>query len=377
MGGVSARGLMHIGFVVPAGLEKHSGGFLYDRMLVDHLRGRGCRVDVLPIEWGSYPGDLLRNFSRMLNGSFDPRSLDVLLEDELSHPTLLAFNRGIHRQAGPPIIAVVHHLRSSEPRQDRINALYRRIEAVFLSEIDGAVCNSHATRASVETLWPEVRPSVVAYPGRGRAHAPVDPETARARALRAGPLRLVFVGNVIPRKGLLTLVEALAALAERDWELEIIGDLSVDPGHARRIRRAIMMNGLESKVSLCGRLDDLSLATRLTNAHAMVVPSTYEGFGIAYLDGMAFGLPSVATTAGGAPELVRQGVNGLLVAPGDTSALVRALMSLMEDRTALARMGVNALETYERHPSWSDSLDLVYGFLTRVKKTTGLLAMAG
>jgi glycosyltransferase involved in cell wall biosynthesis len=359
--------MMHVGFIVPGSLDNHSGGFLYDRMLVQHLRSRGWRIDVIPVAWGRYAEDLLRNLGLTSPQRFDPGSLDLLLEDELSHPALLSLNRGIRRQTNLPIVAVVHHLRSSEARSGRMNALYRWIERLYLTDIDGAICNSLATRQSVEALWPEARPSVVAYPGRAQMKSQVNPEDVRTRAWSAGPLKIVFVGNLIPRKGLLTLLDALAGISQLDWELDVVGDPSIDRAHLRRIRWAIARAGLDHRVRLRGRLEERSLSALLAEAHTMVVPSTYEGFGIAYLDGMAYGLPAVGTTAGGAAELVHHGHNGFLIQPGDANSLAQSLASLMCDRKALAKMGVAALGTYRNHPSWSDSGEVVRSFLLGMK----------
>jgi glycosyltransferase involved in cell wall biosynthesis len=109
----------------------------------------------------------------------------------------------------------------------------------------------------------------------------------------------------------------------------------------------------------------------------MVMPSTHEGFGIAYLDGMAYGLPAVATSAGGARELVRHGHNGLLVPPDDPVALADQLARLIEDRRWLTLMGQAALATYREHPTWRDSAEVVRGFLTGLKNKPDRPAMAG
>lgn len=368
---------MRLGFIIPGSLGNQSGGFLYDRMLVEHLRSRGCRVEVLPVRWGSYAGDLLRNVPRRLPPGFDPGSLDLLLEDELSHPALLSFNRWVRRELDLPIVSVVHHLRSSEAWPACIHAVYRRIERTYLAHVDGAVCNSQATRRNVEALWPEPRPCIIARPGRGRLESRITAGQVRARALRPGPLKLIFLGNIIPRKGLHTLFTALAAIDDQDWQLDVIGDPTVDPGYVRRSLRFIARHRLDHKVRFLGRLDDASLPASLSDGHLMVMPSDYEGFGIAYLDGMAFGLPAVATTAGGAGEIVRDDYNGLLLTPGDVDGLVGGLTRLGQDRHALAEMGIAALETYRHHPTWSESLELVRTFVTGFERRAGRSMTAG
>jgi glycosyltransferase involved in cell wall biosynthesis len=95
----------------------------------------------------------------------------------------------------------------------------------------------------------------------------------------------------------------------------------------------------------------------------MVVPSYYEGFGIAYLEGMAFGLPAIGTTAGAVPELLKHAENGYLITPGDSHALARHLEALASDRALLARIGSGALESFQSKPTWRESGEAVRKFL--------------
>ena len=81
----------------------------------------------------------------------------------------------------------------------------------------------------------------------------------------------------------------------------------------------IAQNHLSSFVFLHGSLNNQPLIKKLKNAHVLVVPSSYEGFGIVYLEGMGFGLPAIGTTAGAAGEVIRDGVDGFLIQPGDCS----------------------------------------------------------
>jgi glycosyltransferase involved in cell wall biosynthesis len=87
----------------------------------------------------------------------------------------------------------------------------------------------------------------------------------------------------------------------------------------------------------------------------MAVPSSYEGFGIVYLEGMHFGLPAIAGTAGAAKELVHHGHNGFLVPPGDAAALSRRISLLMEDRELLKRLSLAAQRSAAAHPTWNES----------------------
>ncbi len=83
----------------------------------------------------------------------------------------------------------------------------------------------------------------------------------------------------------------------------------------------IEQNNLSSFVSLHGSLDKEPLIEKLKQAHVLVVPSSYEGYGIVYLEGMCFGLPAIGTTAGAAGEIIKDGQTGYLIEPNDLASL--------------------------------------------------------
>jgi len=348
---------MRVGLTLYGSLDDQSGGFRYDRELVEGLRAAGDTVEVVALPWRSYP----RGLADALSPSVRDRlavDVDVMLQDELAHPSLVGVNRALPY----PVVSVVHHLRASEPR--RLAPLYRAVERRYLATVDGAVCNSHATREAVEaTGGPPADRAVVAPPAGDR----FDPDLAGREIddrAREGPLRVAFVGNVEPRKGLDTLVEGLARL-EEPWELTAVGRHR-DAAHVRRVQRRIAAAGTAGRVRLPGRLPDPELADVLRRNHVLAVPSRYEGFGIVYLEGMSFGLPAVATTAGGAREVVEDGETGYLVEPDDPAGVGQALSALAGDRDRLARMGRAARRRYERHPDWTETTSRVRSLLRAV-----------
>ena len=93
------------------------------------------------------------------------------------------------------------------------------------------------------------------------------------------------------------------------------------------------------------------------------MPAQHEGFGIVYLEGMANGLPALASAAGGAVELVTHGQNGYLITPGDTKALAHLIATLNNDRRRLAELGMAAQRTWLAHPTWDEMAERVRAFL--------------
>ncbi|TKR25586.1 glycosyltransferase family 4 protein [Natronomonas salsuginis] len=347
---------MRVGLTLYGDIDERSGGFRYDRKLLQGLRAAGDTVELVELPWRRYPRGLLDNASPRLRDRLDV-DVDVMLQDELAHPSLLRANR----QLPYPIVSIVHHLRASESR--RLSPLYRAIERRYLGTVDGAVCNSTTTRDIVTGLGVDPGLTAVAPPAGDQFDPDLDDGTIEHRA-RERPLRVVFVGNVTPRKGLKTLIEGLSA-AETDVKLTVVGR-SADERYAAAVRRSVRREGLADRVDLAGELSEEELETVLRSSHVLAVPSRYEGFGIVYLEGMSFGLPAIASRAGGATDVVTDGETGVLVDPGNSAAIAGALTRFDADRDRLASMGKAARRRYESHPDWRETTARVRGLLEAV-----------
>lgn len=370
---------MRLGLIIYGGLDTLSGGYLYDRQLVAHLRSQGDHVEIISLPRRSYARHLVDNFSSTLLGRLQQLCLDILLQDELNHPSLFWLNRCLRERVSYPFVSIVHHLRSSEARPAWQNRFYRLVERHYLSGVDGFIFNSRTTRQSVIDCLQNhtsLVPSVIAYPAGDRFKPKINDQAIVERASIPGPLRLLFLGNIIPRKGLHTLLGALSQLPDPQnagsWTLKIIGSLEVDPSYASRIRRFVDHYGLGEKVQFLGVLDDHTLAEQLSSSHVLVVPSSYEGFGIVYLEGMGFGLPAIATSNGAAGEIITSGKDGFIIPAGDESSLANHLQELIQDRQRLQSMSLAARQRYEAQPSWEASMSCARAFLHSLVNPTRL-----
>jgi glycosyltransferase involved in cell wall biosynthesis len=350
---------MRVGFVIYGSLDTLTGGYLYDRKLVEHLAAHGDDVEVVSLPWRNYARHLSDNASRALARRLDGGRFDVLVQDELNHPSLVLTNR---RLAACPIVAMVHVLRVDELSGSLLRPLYAAAERRFLGGVDGAIFCCDATRASAEKLVGRPLRGTVAHPCADHLDAPATREPAG----RGGPLRVVSVANVVPRKSLLVLVDALARLPRDRWRLTVVGSLEMDRAYVRRVRRRVARLGLQDRVRLVGAVPNRSVAAHLSDSDVLVVPSSFEGLAIAYLEAMRAGLPVIASTAGGAGEVIDDGSEGWLVAPGDVQTLAARLGRLCEDRDLLARMGLAARGRAQRHPRWDESLGRARDFLRTV-----------
>jgi glycosyltransferase involved in cell wall biosynthesis len=351
---------MKIGLVIYGSLDTVSGGYLYDRKLVEYLLAQGDAVEIVSLPWRNYALHLVDNFRFKL-----PSNLDILIQDELNHPSLIRANQGIHPY---PVISLVHHLRCSEPRPKWQNDFYRVIEKKYLQRVDGFIFNSKTTQGVVNALTADNRSSVVAYPPTDRFGEALSENEIIERA-KSKTLRILFLGNVIHRKGVHTLINALTRAEQGDiqpYHVDIVGSLDSEPDYVKHMRKLITAGKLDPFISLHDTLDKESVAKKLSQSHVLVVPSSYEGFGIVYLEGMGFGLPAIGTTSGAAREIITHGKDGYLIETDDIEALARHILEIASNRELLVKLSLNAVNRYKSQPKWEETAKRIREFLYRM-----------
>lgn len=359
---------MRIVVIIYGSIDTLTGGYMYDKQLIDCLTGCGHGVEIVSLPPRRYLQRFGDNFASALNSHVARAGYDLLLQDELCHPSLFLFNRRLRRGASVPVVAVVHHLLCREPRQGMLNALLALPEALYLDSVDGFIFNSRSTRRAVFQLSPAQRPFVVAQPGGDRFKDRISIAGIEKRALQSGPLRLLFVGMVIERKGLLPLVRSLEGVPLDQWRLEVVGDTTLDPDYVRQVRTAIEDRGLAVNVRFTGTLSTEELAERFADSHLLCMPFAYEGFGIVTLEALKFGVPVLGSRVGATSELVAHGSNGLLFDFGDFRAVAAAVQGLHADRRRLLRMSAAAYEVARGHPTWQESMQRIERFLVSVQR---------
>lgn len=380
---------MRLALLIYGSLDTLSGGYLYDRKLVAHLRAAGDEVEIVSIPWRNYAAHLTDNFSgelrrRLLNGRWD-----VLLQDELNHPSLFLLNGWLRPRAPYPIVSIVHHLRSSERRPRWQNVVYGLIERMYLRSVAGFVFNSETTRevvlstlgAGISGKWVGGRVSgVVAHPSADHALAltprsPLPPlgEFPPGEGGRERPLKILFLGNVIPRKGLHTLIAALARVRGA-WQLTVAGRLDVDAKYVKDLRGLWRQSSPHNREGLVwlGPLSDAGVREQLAAHDILAVPSSYEGFGIVYLEALAYGLPVIATTAGAAHEMITHGREGFLVPPENPAALAQVIQKLLDEAELLPTLSRAARARYVAWPTWAQSMNKAREFLQTLVRDGGV-----
>ena len=153
-----------------------------------------------------------------------------------------------------------------------------------------------------------------------------------------GKPRVLFVGRLTPQKGVGTLVAAVGLLKDPSARVLLVGDGPERPALERQAERI----GVGDRLHFVGFLAHERLPAMFSHADLLVLPSLYEELGTVLLEAMQAGLPIVASKTGGVPDVIEDGVNGLLVPPADPGALARAIDRLLADSGLARRLSEGA-----------------------------------
>jgi glycosyltransferase involved in cell wall biosynthesis len=176
---------------------------------------------------------------------------------------------------------------------------------------------------------------------------------------------LLAVGSVVPRKGYDVLIAALARLSDLPWRLVIAGDRGRSSPTARQLDADIARHGLAGRIELLGAVAPERLTQLYAGADLFVLPSRHEGYGMAFAEAVAHGLPVVGTTAGAIADTVPAAA-GVLVPPDDVDALTGVLRRLIANPAERERLAAGARAAASSFPTWHESAALFARVLERL-----------
>lgn len=331
-------------FVLPGDPASLTGGYIFDRRIVAGLAAHGWEASVHCLD-ESFPqptGDARDQARAVFASIADGR---IVVVDGLALgglPDVVAAEASRLR-----LVALIHHPLAEETGLEpaRADAL-RNAERSALAHMRRVIVTSRCTSQALEGYDVPAGRIDVVEPGTDTAEL--------ARGSGGTALNLLCVAALIPRKGHAVLLNALAQLRERHWQLTCIGSASRDADTAIEVRRLITRLGLAARVRLLGEVDSATLAACYAESDVFVLASHMEGYGMALTEALARGLPIVSTTAGAIPSTVPKDA-GLLVTPGDSDALAAALARLMDEPDFRGRLAAHARAARGRLPSWEQA----------------------
>jgi glycosyltransferase involved in cell wall biosynthesis len=243
---------------------------------------------------------------------------------------------------GRRVVLHVHAASFDELYGERTRFTQRYTRAV-MGLADAVIAVSTEWRGYLERIVPIDR--IFAF----RNCIAVDALPSRIPDEATAGVKALFLGSIGVRKGAIDLLEAVSRLESGGcpFELWIAGGEEKE-GDLLRLRTRLEELHLEDVCRLVGEVRGAEKARLLEEADLFVLPSYHEGLPMAILEAMAAGLAVIATPVGGIPEVVREGHNGFLVAPGDVEALAERLTFLVRDRDLREVMGRRSREIAER-----------------------------
>lgn len=346
-----------VAFLIPGDLDSRTGGYGYDRRLIDELRSLGWTVKVHRLD-DSFPFPTSQARTHAVNelARFDDDAL--VMVDGLAFGAMA--DEAERERDRLRLVALVHHPLANETGLDEATA-----RALIDSERRALACATLVfvtSRATVRSLAPYGVPHdqiVVVEPG-------TDPGPL-AHGSRTTTPNLLCVASVTPRKGYEVLIRALSALTEIPWRLTCVGSLDRAPDTAARVRALVDEGGLAGRVTFAGELGEREVNAAYADADLFVLPTFHEGYGMVVAEAIARGVPVISTPTGAVPELVGDRA-GMLVPAADVEALTAALRAVLTDAGLRKRLVAGALEMRGKLPSWRQSAATMAGALSTISR---------
>lgn len=332
-----------IAFAIPGDIGLPTGGYAYDRRVIEEAPRAGGRLRHVALPAGfPFPSPAELEASTAILHARPPGQ--TVLIDGLALGALPAtLLRGLER----PLAALVHHpLALESGLNEAQRAQLFASETAALAEVAAVIATSPATaRLLVQDYGVPAARLSVALPGTD----PCPRATGTGR-----PLRLLAVGSVIPRKAHGVLVDALADLRAQDWTCHIVGATDRDAQETAQVEARIAAHGLGARIRLTGALSPERLADEFAAADLFVSASLFEGYGMGLTEALAHGLPVVATRAGAIPDTVPAEA-ALLAEPGDALSLAAALRRLLDAPEQRCRLADAAWHYGQSLPTWTQT----------------------
>ncbi len=384
---------LRILFVIYGSEQQLTGGYIYDRRIIEALRERGDEVDLLRLDRHPLLLSRLPSSRRQLANALQESSgYDWIIVDELVHPLAApAVSRWKRRlppdSQRPRIALLVHLLAVVLERKGFRERFHRRYERMLIEASDLVIANSDTTAANIRDLAAGAPRIVVCRPGKdapGQERADLRlkerQERYRNQPAASREVRLLIAGTLVAHKGHHYLIQALAGLKSLPWRLVIAGNPEADPRYTRKIRQLVEKSSLRDRVTFTGALPVEQMEETYLRTDLFLFPTAYESYGMALAEAITYGIPFVAFDVGAVREIAPsaavirpgersserdlwKGSSGFFVPFGDIETFSACASILITDRILRGVMGERALADAAALPDWSEAGDRFHRIL--------------
>ncbi|MEO0547406.1 MAG: glycosyltransferase family 4 protein [Pseudomonadota bacterium] len=332
-------------FAIPGDINTVTGGYIYERRLLEELRGLGH--DVLHIQLGgSFPDPTREDMAHALDALAALPKERALILDGLVYGSIDTAGLA---QVRAPIIAMIHH-----PLALETGLAAARRDHLFKTERDNLalarqvlVPSRHTAHILATQYSVPAERITIAQPGTEITARPHHADGGPTLSL---PPLILSVGIQHPRKGHDVLLRALATMTDLSWRAVIVGSAH-DPDHAKDLAGLVDQLGLKDRVELAGRVEQNPLDGLFAQASVFALATRYEGYGMVFDEALAWGLPIVSCATGAVPDTVPASA-GMLVPPDSAVAFAGALRHMLTDQTSRTQIANASKRAGQALPTW-------------------------
>ena len=335
---------MKIAFLMVGDLDRLSGGYLYNKKLVEYFIFSGHEVDIVKIPKLPRLIDIVCNLWFLMILIRKP--YDLVLEDEMIYPSVFLLNFWLTRRS--KVICLVHMIDWVEHNNQIKRIFLKIIEGLTLRKCHLIIVNSNYSAALASKLGVTNEQIRMIYPGHNRFTKMLCKDNENI-------VKLLYVGQYVERKGLRDLINALGKLPNSGWLLDAVGDDKVDIEYSNSLYETSDALRISQRVRFHGKVSPKDLNQFYECADVFILPTKYEAFGMVVVEAMAHSLPIIAYSVGGVIEQVSDGVNGLLIQKDDINELSKSIKSLIENKDLRRNLGRNGRELSRQFPLWDDT----------------------
>ena len=269
------------------------------------------------------------------------------------------------RQRARSLAAILHQPPGGVGHGIVRTAVQRKLDELLYRRCDLLIAVSKAFADDLVDTYGLSRDRIcVVEPGSDLS---VESVRGSALDLRLGRrIGLLCVGNWLPNKGILELLDAVAPLPADHLTLHLVGSGDADAAYTIRVRARLAAPELAGRVIIHGEVARQDIAPLYASADAFVLPSYAETYGTAFAEALTAGLATVGWRCGNLPNLIEDGKEGCLIEPGDVAGLSRTLRRLATDNEWREALSSAAQRRGQRLPTWSDAADAFFGVLSRL-----------
>lgn len=333
-------------FAIPGDINSLTGGYGYDRRLFNELKNRDLNVQLISLA-NSFPNpdsSALEDADKQLTRLPDNA---VVIIDGLAFGVMHEIAEQQAKRL--KLIALCHHPLALESGlgANEIQRL-QKSEQIALAAARAVIVTSNNTARTLNQQFAiSTNKITVALPGTDRQNF---------ATCEGNPPILLTVATLTQRKAHDILIEALVQIAHLPWQARFVGGAEFDPEWTAYLQNKVASYALEHRINFVGNVSNIF--SEYAQADIFVLPSLFEGYGMAFAEALSFGLPIVAARSGAVSDLVPESA-GILVRAGDADALANSISQLLSDKTKCKQLQVGAQQAANNLPTWTDTAEIV------------------